>query len=261
MNGCNGSLFPAVFASVHLGADHLKRQGALDKNHFAIGPVGNALFRQRTTLRDVIDSVENDMNSAWMYADGKMERAVQMQVMKQPGANTIEVADAVKALFPAFKAQLPPSVSLTTRGDRSSSIRASFRDIETTMGVTGVLVVIVIFVFLRSGRATLIPALALPFSILGTVAVMKLLGFSLNTLSMMALILSICFVVDDAIVMLENIVRHIEMGEDHVTASHTGTDEIGLAVAATTFSIVARTPVFSCIHTPTTIPAGSVARR
>ena len=86
-------------------------------------------------VADVIDSVENDMNSAWMYADGKMERAVQMQVMKQPGANTIEVADAVKALFPAFKAQLPPSVSLTTRGDRSSSIRASFRDIETTMEI------------------------------------------------------------------------------------------------------------------------------
>ncbi len=190
-------------------------------------------------VADVVNSVENDMNAAWMYSDGKMQRAVQMQVMKQPGANTIEVADAVKALLPTFKAQLPPSVDLTTRGDRSSAIRASFRDIQTTMGVTGLLVVAVIFIFLRSGRATLIPAMALPFSILGTIAVMKLLGFSLNTLSMMALILSICFVVDDAIVMLENIVRHIEAGMSPMQAAYKGSKEIGFTILSMTVSLAA----------------------
>ncbi len=190
-------------------------------------------------VADVVDSVENDMNAAWMYNGGKMQRAVQMQVMKQPGANTIEVADAVKALFPTFEAQLPPSVSLTTRGDRSDTIRGSFRDIQRTMATTMALVVVVIFVFLRSGRATLIPALALPFSILGTVAVMKLFGFSLNTLSMMALILSVCFVVDDAIVMLENIVRHIESGMSPLAAAYKGSKEIGFTILSMTVSLAA----------------------
>jgi HAE1 family hydrophobic/amphiphilic exporter-1 len=190
-------------------------------------------------VADVIDSVENDMNAAWMYTDGKMQRAVQMQVMKQPGANTIQVADAVKALFPSFEAQLPPSVALTTRGDRSTSIRAAFRDIQFTMGLTVVLVVVVIFLFLRNPRATLIPALALPFCILGTIAVMKLCGFSLNTLSMMALILSVVFVVDDAIVMLENIVRHIEAGLAPLAAAFRGSREIGFTILSMTVSLAA----------------------
>ena len=190
-------------------------------------------------VANVIDSVENDMNAAWMYTGGKMERAVQMQVMKQPGANTIEVTDRVKALLPALEKQLPPSVHLSTRGDRSKTIRQSFHDIQFTMGTTAILVVVVIFVFLRSGRATLIPALALPFSILGTLAVMKLFGFSLNTLSMMALILSVCFVVDDAIVMLENIVRHIEAGLTPLEAAYKGSKEIGFTILSMTLSLAA----------------------
>ncbi|MEP6961561.1 MAG: efflux RND transporter permease subunit, partial [Acidobacteriota bacterium] len=190
-------------------------------------------------VADVINSVENDMNAAWMYSDNKMQRAVQMQVMKQPGANTIEVADSVKKLFPGFKAQLPPSVDLTTRGDRSQTIRDAFRDIQFTMGTTMILVVIVIFVFLRSWRATLIPAMALPFSILGTIAIMKLMGFSLNTLSMMGLILSVCFVVDDAIVMLENIVRHIENGLSPLEAAYKGSKEIGFTILSMTISLAA----------------------
>jgi hydrophobe/amphiphile efflux-1 (HAE1) family protein len=190
-------------------------------------------------VANVVDSVENDMNAAWMYTNGRMERAVQMQVMKQPGANTIEVSDRIKALFPEFRAQLPPSVNFSLRGDRSESIRAAFRDIQFTMGVTTILVVFVIFAFLRSGRATVIPALALPFSILGTLAVMKLCGFSLNTLSMMALILSICFVVDDAIVMLENIVRHIEKGLTPLEAALKGSREIGFTIISMTLSLAA----------------------
>ena len=187
----------------------------------------------------VVDSVENDMNAAWMYTGGKMERAIQMQVMKQPGANTIEVSDAVKALFPSFQAQLPPSVHFATRGDRAKLIRDAFTDFQTTMGFTLLLVVIVIFAFLRSGRATLIPAMALPFSILGTLVVMALLGFSLNTLSMMALILSVCFVVDDAIVMLENIVRHIESGLSPMAAAYKGSQEIGFTILSMTLSLAA----------------------
>jgi HAE1 family hydrophobic/amphiphilic exporter-1 len=187
----------------------------------------------------VVDSVENDMNAAWMYTGGKMERAIQMQVMKQPGANTIEVSDAVKALFPSFQAQLPPSVHFTTRGDRAKLIRDAFTDFQVTMGFTLLLVVIVIFAFLRSGRATLIPAMALPFSILGTLVVMALLGFSLNTLSMMALILSVCFVVDDAIVMLENIVRHIESGLSPMAAAYKGSQEIGFTILSMTLSLAA----------------------
>jgi hydrophobic/amphiphilic exporter-1 (mainly G- bacteria), HAE1 family len=190
-------------------------------------------------VANVIDSVENDMNAAWMYTGGKMERAIQMQIMKQPGANTIEVSDAVKALFPQFQAQLPPSVHFTTRGDRAKTIRDAFTDFQRTMGFTLALVVVVIFVFLRSGRATLIPALALPFSILGTLVVMKLLDFSLNTLSMMALILSVCFVVDDAIVMLENIVRHIESGLSPVQAAYLGSKEIGFTILSMTLSLAA----------------------
>jgi hydrophobe/amphiphile efflux-1 (HAE1) family protein len=201
-------------------------------------------YRHGTPVRlnevaKVIDSVENDMNAAWMYTGGKMERAIQMQVMKQPGANTIEVSDAVKALFPEFQAQLPPSVHFATRGDRAKLIRDAFTDFQTTMGFTLLLVVIVIFAFLRSGRATIIPALALPFSILGTLVVMALLGFSLNTLSMMALILSVCFVVDDAIVMLENIVRHIESGLSPMAAAYKGSQEIGFTILSMTLSLAA----------------------
>ncbi len=187
----------------------------------------------------VIDSVENDMNAAWMYTGGNIERSVQMRVMKQPGANTIEVADAIKALIPSFQALLPPSIHLTLRGDKSQQIRESFRDIQRTMGTTVLLVVVVIFLFLRSGRATLIPALAMPFSILGTFAVMALLGFSLNTLSMMALILSVVFVVDDAIVMLENIVRHMEAGKTPMEAAFAGSKEIGFTILSMTISLAA----------------------
>src|SRR6185295_7642286 len=190
-------------------------------------------------VANVVDSVEDELNAAWIYTQGRVERAINMQVMKQPGANTIEVSDSVKALFPSFQAQLPPSVHFSTRGDRAKLIRDAFTDFQTTMGFTLLLVVIVIFAFLRSGRATLIPAMALPFSILGTLVVMALLGFSLNTLSMMALILSVCFVVDDAIVMLENIVRHIESGMTPMAAAFRGSQEIGFTILSMTLSLAA----------------------
>ncbi len=220
----------------------LKTNGEL-KNAAGFGQIVVA-WRNGTPIRlnevaKVVDSIENDMNAAWMYTGGVMARTIQMQVMKQPGANTIEVSDAVKSLFPVFQAQLPPSVHFATRGDRAKLIRDAFTDFQTTMAFTLLLVVIVIFAFLRSGRATLIPTLALPFSILGTLVVMALLKFSLNTLSMMALVLSVCFVVDDAIVMLENIVRHLEHGLSPLQAAYQGSKEIGFTIVSMTLSLAA----------------------
>jgi HAE1 family hydrophobic/amphiphilic exporter-1 len=186
----------------------------------------------------VIDSVEDDKNFSKIYGsdygkDGT--RGVSLAVFRQPGSNTINV----KALLPALQAQFPPSVRLGIRGDRSKNIRESFQDIQFTMAATLALVILVIFLFLRNFSATMIPAMALPFSIVGTFSVMYLLDFSLNNISLMALILSIGFVVDDAIVMLENIVRHIEHGEDPLQASLTGSKEIGFTIVSMTLSLAA----------------------
>jgi HAE1 family hydrophobic/amphiphilic exporter-1 len=191
-------------------------------------------------IASVIDSVENTRNMARRYtAEEDGERAIMLQVMRQPGSNTVEVADRVKALIPMFQKQLPPSVHLVIRADRSETIRQGFRDIQFTMWITLVLVVGVIFVFLRSASATVIPSLALPFAILGTFAMMALLQYSLDSLSMMALILSIGFVVDDAIVMLENIVRHIEHGEAPLAAALRGSKEVGFTIVSMTISLAA----------------------
>jgi HAE1 family hydrophobic/amphiphilic exporter-1 len=187
----------------------------------------------------VLDSVEDTRNAAWYYTSKGGQRAINMGVQRQPGINIIEVTDAVRALLPSLEAQLPPSAHLLVRQDRSKTIRKAFTDIQWTMLVTLVLVVAVIYAFLHNGSATLIPALALPFSILGTFAVMQLLGFSLNNLSMMALILSLGFIVDDAIVMLENIVRHIENGEERFEAALKGSKEIGFTILTMTTSLAA----------------------
>ena len=187
----------------------------------------------------VLDNVEDNKNASWLYTKAGARRAINLQVMRQPGSNTIEVTDAVRRLLPAFETELPPSVHLTIRGDRSRNIREAFSDIQWTMMVTLILVVGVIFAFLHSGSATLIPALALPFSILGTFAVMSVLGFTLDNLSMMALILSIGFVVDDAIVMLENIVRHVEKGEQSFEAALKGSREIAFTILSMTISLAA----------------------
>jgi HAE1 family hydrophobic/amphiphilic exporter-1 len=187
----------------------------------------------------VLDNVEDNKNASWLYTKTESRRAINLQVMRQPGSNTIEVTDAIRALLPSFETRLPPSVHLTVRGDRSRNIREAFSDIQWTMLITLVLVVGVIFAFLHSGSATIIPALALPFSILGTFAVMAVLGFTLDNLSMMALILCIGFVVDDAIVMLENIVRHIEQGEQPLEAALKGSREIGFTIVSMTVSLAA----------------------
>ncbi len=190
-------------------------------------------------LGDIVDGVEDQRTASWFYTPDGQQRAITLGIQRQPGTNTIAVADAVKALLPQFKLELPTSVHMDVLYDRSDTIRESYRDVQFTMVLTLGLVIMVIFLFLRNVRATVIPSLALPFSIIGTFAVMYLLGYSLDNLSMMALILSVGFVVDDAIVMLENIYRHAEMGEDPLTASLVGSREIGFTIVSMTLSLAA----------------------
>ena len=190
-------------------------------------------------LATVIDSVEDDKAAAWYNTPTSSDRAVTLSVMRQPGTNTVEVADNVRALLLEFRRQLPPSVSLEVLFDRSETIRDSFNDIQFTMYLTLGLVVMVIFLFLRNFSATVIPSLALPLSVIGTFSVMYLCDYSLDNLSMMALILAIGFVVDDAIVVLENIVRHIEMGTPPMTAALIGAQEVGFTIVSMTISLAA----------------------
>jgi multidrug efflux pump subunit AcrB len=190
-------------------------------------------------LGTIIDGVEDQRTASWFYTRDSRQRAITLGIQRQPGTNTIAVADAVKALMPRFRLELPTSVHMDVLYDRSDTIRESYRDVQFTMVLTLGLVIMVIFVFLRNVWATVIPSLALPFSIIGTFAVMYMLGYSLDNLSMMALILSVGFVVDDAIVMLENIYRHVEMGEDPLTASLVGSREIGFTIVSMTLSLAA----------------------
>ena len=186
-------------------------------------------------VADVIDSVQND-KEAGTY-NGKP--AIILAVLKQPGSNTIAVVDTIKSLIPTFRSSLPEAVNLDILYDQSIPIRESVADVQSTLLLTVALVILVIFLFTGNLSATLIPSLALPISIVGTFAAMKLLGFSLNNLTLMALSLSVGFVVDDAIVMLENIIRHTELGEDARTASYQGSKEIGFTILSMTLSLVA----------------------
>ena len=186
-------------------------------------------------LGAVIDSVDNDKVAAWF----NNKRAVMLAIQKQPGTNTVEVVDGVRVLLDQFRKEIPPAIHMTISFDASQSIRNSIRDVEFTLVLTIVIVIMVIFLFLRNLSATLIPGCAVPFSIVGTFAVMYLLGYSLNNLSLMALTLSVGFVVDDAIVMLENIVRHMEMGESRMAAAVSAAREIGFTILSMTVSLVA----------------------
>ncbi|HKE83749.1 MAG TPA: efflux RND transporter permease subunit, partial [Vicinamibacterales bacterium] len=190
-------------------------------------------------LGQVVDGAEDPHTGSWYYTRDTDSRAITLGIQRQPGTNTIAVADAVKGLLPQFQAELPSSVHMDVLYDRSETIRESYRDVQFTMVLTLALVIFVIFIFLRNVWATVIPSLALPFSIIGTFAVMYLLGYSLDNLSMMALILSVGFVVDDAIVMLENIYRHVEQGEEPFSASLVGSKEIGFTIVSMTLSLAA----------------------
>jgi HAE1 family hydrophobic/amphiphilic exporter-1 len=183
----------------------------------------------------VYDGVENDKSAAWQSG----ERCVMISIRKQPGTNVVEVVDRIKALLPSMREQLPAAMALDTRNDRSITIRDSVRDVKITLLATVGLVVLVIFLFLRNISATLIPSLALPASLVGTFTVMYMLGYSLDNLSLMALTLSVGFVVDDAIVMLENIVRHMEMGKQPMEAAFDASKEIAFTILSMTISLAA----------------------
>src|SRR5262249_27310625 len=190
-------------------------------------------------LGNIIDGVEDERTASWYYTPDSVQRSIPLGIQRQPGTNTIAVADAVKNLLPRFRAELPASVHLDLLYDRSDTIRESYRDVQFTMALTLGLVIMVIFLFLRNAWATAIPSLALPFSIIGTFALMYFLNYSLDNLSMMALILSVGFVVDDAIVMLENIFRHVEMGKPPLEAALVGSREIGFTIVSMTLSLAA----------------------
>jgi HAE1 family hydrophobic/amphiphilic exporter-1 len=186
-------------------------------------------------LGQVLDGVQDTHVASWFNG----RRSVVLAINRQPGTNTVRVADAVHAMVEKIRPQLPGSVRIETLNDRSISIRHSVNDVQVTLLITLLLVIIVIFLFLRNASATVIPSLALPLSILGTFAVMKQFGFSLDNLSLMALTLSVGFVVDDAIVMLENCVRHMEMGKPPLQAALDGSAEIGFTILSMTISLVA----------------------
>ena len=186
-------------------------------------------------LGRVVDSVQNDKSAFWESG----QRAMTLAVQKQPGTNTVAVVDGIKALLPALRSQMPADLHLDISFDRSQTIRDSIEDVRFTLWLTIALVILVIFSFLRNVSATIIPSLAVPFSLMGTFAAMYLLGYSVDNLSMMAMILSVGFVVDDAIVMLENIVRHGEMGKPRRQAAVEGAREIGFTIVSMTLSLVA----------------------
>ncbi|PYS11640.1 MAG: acriflavine resistance protein B, partial [Acidobacteria bacterium] len=190
-------------------------------------------------LGSVVDSVEDDKSASWSESADYVRRSIILGIQRQPGANTVEVAEAVKKLLPLFRQQIPPSIRMEVLVDRSLSIRNSFNDVQFSMVLSLALVVMVIFIFLRNLRATAIPSLALPFSVVGTFSVMAIMGYTLDNLSLMALVLSIGFVVDDAIVMLENIVRHDEMGEAPVEGAVRGSGEIAFTIVSMTLSLAA----------------------
>ena len=193
-------------------------------------------------LGRVLDGIQNDKELAWVNDLDRGSgdtRSIMFQVQRQPGTNTVEIVDSIKALFPEFRAQLPPAVNLDVVYDRSTSIRESVDDVKFTLLLTVGLVVLVIFIFLRNVSATLIPSLALPLSVVGTFAAMYFFNYSLDNLSLMALTLAVGFVVDDAIVVLENIVRHMEMGKSRMAAAIEGGREIGFTVLSMTLSLTA----------------------
>lgn len=260
-------LDPKLLSAWQLGIDEVQSAissanvnqptGALDGRHTSLiiqtnGQLLNAdafkriviCYRNGAPVRlqdvaEIYDSVENNKTAAWASSSGEQTRAIVLSVLRQPGSNTVAVADRVKAILPELSRQLPASVKMIKLLDRSETIQSSIHDVEFTMILTLFLVVLVIFLFLRNVRATIIPSMTLPMSVLGTFIVMYLCGYSLDNLSLMALTLSVGFIVDDAIVVLENIFRHAEMGKSIRQAAIDGSAEIFFTVISMTLSLAA----------------------
>ncbi|GAC1630846.1 MAG: multidrug efflux RND transporter permease subunit MuxB [Candidatus Acidiferrum sp.] len=232
VNSAKGT-FDGPQQSVTIAANDQLISGAAYKN--VIIAYRNGAPVRLTDIAMVTDGVENTMQAAW--AD--RNPAVILNIQRQPGANIISVVDRVQRILPQLKSSLPASVDVKVLTDRTTTIRASVEDVQFELMLTIALVVMVIFLFLRSVRATIIPSVAVPLSIVGTFGVMYLLGFSLNNLSLMALTISTGFVVDDAIVMIENISRHIEKGESPLQAALKGSEQIGFTILSLTVSLIA----------------------
>lgn len=244
-----GLIDGASKATTLLATGQLKSAGGFRK---VIISYRNGAAVRLGDVANVVDGVENEKSYSWFdsrFKDGvedpafaagtKETRAIILSIQRQPGTNTIKVVDGVKALLPAFRAQLPATIELETIVDRSVTIRESMHDVKFTLVLAIILVVLVIFLFLRSLSATIIPSIAMPIAVIGTFGVMYFFDFSIDNISLLALTLSVGFVVDDAIVMLENIVRHIEKGESVMVASLRGSREIGFTIISMTISLVA----------------------
>ncbi|YAG12685.1 Multidrug transporter MdtC [Nostoc sp. DSM 114161] len=219
------------------------KQGVGEMGRWGDGEMGRQGEKLERRFPPLQTSEDKENNSSVKTANAQIQnsgvRAIVLAIQRQPGTNTVEVVDAIKKLLPSFQKQIPAAVNMNILYDRSQSIRESVDDVQFTLLLTIALVVLVIFLFLRNISATVIPSLAVPLSIVATFAVMLVLGFSLDNLSLMALTLSVGFVVDDAVVMLENIVRHMEMGESRMEAALNGSREIGFTILSMTISLVA----------------------
>ncbi|HWA11177.1 MAG TPA: efflux RND transporter permease subunit [Opitutaceae bacterium] len=231
--------------------------GVLDGNHQAMTVIATGQLDKAADFTDilvayrngapvrlgeiasVIDSVQDNRVASWFFANHQTSRAIVLAIQRQPGTNTVEVVNRVRDLLPAFRRQLPASVSLDILFDRSATVHDSVNDVQFTLMLSIMLVVLVIFLFLRSLTATIIPGLAIPMALLGTFVAMYFFGYTLDNLSLLALTLSVGFVVDDAIVMLENIVRYIEQGMPVREAAFKGSGEIGFTILSMTLSLVA----------------------
>ena len=232
VNQAKGSFDGPTRASTIDANDQLKSPD--DYRDLVVAWRGGAPIRVRD-VADVVDDAENVRLAAWVDA----APGIVLNIQRQPGANVIETVDRIKALLPQLAAGLPPAVELRPLTDRTVTIRASVADVQMELLFAVLLVIAVIFVFLRSARATLIPSLAVPLSLVGTFGVMYLGGFSINNLSLMALVIATGFVVDDAIVMVENISRYVEQGEAPVEAALKGAGQIGFTIISLTVSLIA----------------------
>ncbi|MGH3262838.1 MAG: efflux RND transporter permease subunit, partial [Trebonia sp.] len=192
-----------------------------------------------SAVGSVVNGLENDQSGSWYFHDGRKQPAAVLEIQRQPGANIVQTVQLIRNALPSLEHSMGAGIKLNVVTDRTQSIRASVRDVQMTLVTAIVLVILVIFAFLRSARATFIPAVALPLSLIGTFGIMHLLGYSLDNLSLMALTVATGFVVDDAIVMIENVVRYIEQGMDPLQAAFRGAAQIGFTIVSLTLSLIA----------------------
>jgi multidrug efflux pump len=236
VNGAKGG-FDGLNQSYSLGANDQLLSPSQYKN--VIIAYRNSAPVRLSDIGTVVDGVENNRVNSWYYVNGQAQSAVVLDIQRQPGANIVDTVAAIRAALPQLQRAIPAGININVVNDQTTTIRASVRDVEFTLALSVVLVVGVIYFFLGSLRATVIPGVALPLSLIGTFGVMSLLGYSLDNLSLMALTIGTGFVVDDAIVMIENVVRYIEQGVKPLEAAYRGAKQIGFTIVSLTVSLIA----------------------